>query len=38
LFALRTDTAKLIKHQHHDDRTELFDLVGDPYEMKHGRG
>jgi arylsulfatase A-like enzyme len=35
LFAVRTETAKLIKYKEHDDWTELFDLVKDPYEMKN---
>jgi arylsulfatase A-like enzyme len=35
LFAVRTDTAKLIKYKDHDDWTELFDLARDPYEMKN---
>lgn len=35
VFAVRTDTAKLIKYPGHDDWTELFDLKADPYEMKN---
>jgi hypothetical protein len=35
LFAVRTETAKLIKYKDHDDWTELFDLAHDPYEMKN---
>ena len=35
LFAVRTDSAKLIKYKDHDDWTELFDLARDPYEMKN---
>ena len=35
LFALRTDTAKLIKYKDHDEWTELFDLANDPYEMNN---
>ena len=35
LFAVRTDSAKLIKYKDHDDWTELFDLASDPYEMKN---
>ena len=35
LFALRTDSAKLIKYKDHDEWTELFDLARDPYEMKN---
>jgi len=35
LFAVRTDSAKLIKYKEHDDWTELFDLARDPYEMKN---
>jgi arylsulfatase A-like enzyme len=35
LFAVRTDTAKLITYPGHDDWTELFDLQKDPYETKN---
>ena len=35
LVAVRTHTAKLIKYPGHDDWTELFDLVADPYETKN---
>ncbi len=35
LFAVRTDTAKLVKYHGRDDLTELFDLRADPYEMKN---
>jgi arylsulfatase A-like enzyme len=35
LFAVRTDTAKLIKYKDHEDWTELFDLTKDPFEMKN---
>ena len=35
LFALRTETAKLIKYKDHDDWTEMFDLTKDPFEMKN---
>ena len=35
LVALRTDDAKLIKYPGHEDWTELFDLVKDPYEIKN---
>jgi arylsulfatase A-like enzyme len=32
-LAVRTDTAKLIKYPGHDEWTELFDLINDPYEI-----
>jgi arylsulfatase A-like enzyme len=35
LFAVRTDTAKLIKYQNHEEWTEVFDLAHDPYELKN---
>jgi arylsulfatase A-like enzyme len=35
LVALRTTDAKLIKYPGHEDWTELFDLVKDPYEIKN---
>ncbi|MES2695700.1 MAG: sulfatase [Verrucomicrobiota bacterium] len=35
VFAVRTDTAKLVKYPGRDDWTELFDLKADPYEMKN---
>lgn len=35
LLAVRTTTAKLIKYPGHDEWTELFDLVNDPYETKN---
>jgi arylsulfatase A-like enzyme len=35
LFAVRTETAKLIKYPGHEEWTELFDLQADPYEMKN---
>lgn len=35
LFAVRTDTAKLIKYPGHEEWTELFDLKNDPYELKN---
>jgi arylsulfatase A-like enzyme len=38
LVALRTADAKLIKYSGHDDWTELFDLVKDPYEIKNLAG
>ena len=38
VFAVRTDTAKLIKYPGHDDWTELFDLSADPYETKNLAG
>jgi arylsulfatase A-like enzyme len=33
--AVRTPTSKLIKYAGHDDWTEVFDLVADPYETKN---
>jgi arylsulfatase A-like enzyme len=33
--AVRTQSAKLIKYPGHDDWTEMFDLVVDPYETKN---
>ncbi|MBM3860841.1 MAG: sulfatase [Verrucomicrobia bacterium] len=33
--AVRTDSAKLIKYDGHDEWTELFDLKADPYELKN---
>lgn len=35
MFAVRTDSAKLIVYPNHDNWTELFDLKADPYEMKN---
>jgi arylsulfatase A-like enzyme len=35
VFAVRTETAKLIKYLGHDEWTELFDLAADPYETKN---
>ena len=35
VFAVRTDTAKLIKYPGREDWTELFDLKADPFEMKN---
>lgn len=35
LFAVRTDSAKLIKYKDHDEWTELFDLARDPYETNN---
>lgn len=33
--SVRTRTSKLIKYPEHDDCTELFDLMADPYETKN---
>lgn len=38
LLAVRTRDAKLIKYPGHDEWTELFDLVNDPYETKNLAG
>ena len=38
MLAVRTDRAKIIKYPGHDDWTELFDLVADPYETKNLAG
>lgn len=35
LTALRTEQAKLIRYPGHDEWTEVFDLVADPYETKN---
>jgi arylsulfatase A-like enzyme len=35
VVAVRTETAKLIKYPGHEEWTELFDLVKDPYETKN---
>ncbi len=35
VLAVRTDTAKIIKYLGHEDWTEVFDLVKDPYEVKN---
>lgn len=35
LYAVRTDSAKLIKYKDHEEWTELFDLGKDPYEMRN---
>ncbi|HEY5312327.1 MAG TPA: sulfatase-like hydrolase/transferase [Pirellulales bacterium] len=35
VFAVRTDTAKLIKYPGHPEWTEMFDLGADPYETKN---
>lgn len=35
LVALRTTEAKLIRYPGHDDWTEVFDLVRDPYETRN---
>jgi len=35
VIAVRTDTAKLINYPGHEEWTELFDLVKDPYETKN---
>jgi arylsulfatase A-like enzyme len=35
VLSVRTDTAKLITYPGHDQWTELFDLVHDPYEIKN---
>jgi arylsulfatase A-like enzyme len=35
VLAVRTDTHKLITYPGHDEWTEAFDLVNDPYEMKN---
>jgi hypothetical protein len=37
LFAVRTDSAKLIKYKDHDEWTELFNLTKDPYELHNLR-
>jgi hypothetical protein len=33
MFAVRTDTAKLVKWVDHPEWTQLFDLKSDPYEI-----
>ena len=38
VFALRTETAKLIKYPGHEEWTELFDLATDPYQTKNLAG
>lgn len=35
MFAVRTDTAKLIVYPGHEEWTELFDLAIDPYELRN---
>lgn len=35
VLAVRTDTHKLITYPGHDEWTEVFDLVHDPFEMKN---
>ena len=35
VLAVRTDTQKLITYPGHEEWTEAFDLVNDPYEMKN---
>ena len=35
VLAVRTDTQKLITYPGHDEWTEAFDLVKDPYELKN---
>jgi arylsulfatase A-like enzyme len=35
VLAVRTDTHKLITYPGHDEWTEAFDLVNDPYELKN---
>ncbi len=35
VLAVRTDTHKLITYPGHDEWTEVFDLVKDPYEIKN---
>lgn len=35
VFAVRTDTAKLVQYLGRDDWTEVFDLKADPYETKN---
>jgi len=35
LVGVRTETAKLVKYPGHDEWTELFDLISDPYELKN---
>ena len=35
VFALRTETAKLIRYPGRDDWTELYDLQSDPHEMSN---
>jgi len=34
-FAIRTETAKLIRYPGHEDWTEMFDLKADPFEMNN---
>jgi arylsulfatase A-like enzyme len=38
VLAVRTDTQKLITYPGHDEWTEAFDLVSDPYEIKNLAG
>lgn len=38
VLAVRTTTHKLISYPNHDDWTELFDLVADPYELNNLAG
>ena len=33
--AVRTETAKLVRYPGHDEWTEVFDLMADPYELKN---
>jgi len=35
VFAVRTETAKLIRYPGHDEWTELFDLAADPCETRN---
>jgi Domain of unknown function (DUF4976)/Concanavalin A-like lectin/glucanases superfamily len=35
LTGVRTESAKLIRYKDHDEWTELFDLLKDPYELKN---
>lgn len=35
ILALRTKTKKIVKYPGHDDWTELYDLVADPFEKKN---
>ncbi|MGH7129837.1 MAG: sulfatase/phosphatase domain-containing protein, partial [Planctomycetaceae bacterium] len=35
VFALRTETAKLVRYPGHEDWTQLYDLRTDPHEMNN---
>lgn len=35
MMAVRTGTDKLVKYPGHDEWTEMFDVKGDPYELKN---